>query len=119
MIIIYRKHREIMASLKLYYKLGLIGSLVVILLGVAVIFLHQLTSYISFFGTVSVGADVVSNMVFGVVALLGTEISRKKRNIGLTAMTVISFAGIVAYPGIFTIGYIIVLIAVLVALIQK
>jgi hypothetical protein len=108
-----------MASLKLYYKLGMIGSLVVILIGVAVIFLHQLTSYISFFGTVSLGADVVTNMVFGVVALLGTEISRRKRDIGLTTMTVISFAGILAYPGIFTIGYVIVLIAVLVDLIKK
>lgn len=108
-----------MASLKLYYKLGVIGSLIVILIGVAVIFLHQLTSYISFFGTVSLGADVVTNMVFGVVALLGTEISRRKRDVGLTAMTVISFAGILAYPGIFTIGYIVILIAVLIALIKK
>ncbi|MGP6206448.1 hypothetical protein ACNF42_00210 [Cuniculiplasma sp. SKW3] len=108
-----------MASLKLYYKLGVIGSLIVILIGVAVIFLHQLTSYISFFGTVSMGADVVTNMVFGVVALLGTEISRRKRDVGLTAMTVISFAGILAYPGIFTIGYIVVLIAVLIAFIKK
>ncbi|WP_443367862.1 hypothetical protein [Cuniculiplasma sp. SKW4] len=93
--------------------------MIVILIGVAVIFLHQLTSYISFFGTVSMGADVVTNMVFGVVALLGTEISRRKRDVGLTAMTVISFAGILAYPGIFTIGYIVVLIAVLIAFIKK
>ncbi len=108
-----------MSSLKLYYKLGIAGALLVILIGVAVIFLHQLTSYISFFGTVSVGADVVSNMVFGVVALLGTEISRRKRNVGLTAMLVISFAGIVAYPGIFTIGYLIIIVAVAIGFFDK
>jgi hypothetical protein len=102
-----------MASLKLYYKLGIIGSLLVIIIGVIVILLNQLTSYISIFGTVSAGQEITSNIIFGVIALLGTEFSRRKKDIGITAMTTISIAGIIAYPGIFDIGYIIVLVAVL------
>lgn len=103
-----------MAQLKLYYKLGIIGSLLVIIIGVIVILLHQLTNYISIFGTVSAGQEITSNLVFGVIALVGTELSRRKKDIGITTMTVISIAGIIAFPGIFDVGYIIVLVAVLI-----
>ena len=102
-----------MASLKLYYKIGLIGSLIVIITGVIVMLLHQLTDYISLFGKVSAGQEITANLIFGVIALLGTELSRRKKDIGITTMAVISIAGIVAYPGIFDIGYVLVLVAVL------
>lgn len=59
------------------------------------------------------GQEITSNIIFGVIALLGTEFSRRKKDVGITAMTTISIAGIIAYPGIFDIGYIIVLVAVL------
>jgi hypothetical protein len=108
-----------MASLKLYWKLGMIGSLIVIILGVVVILLNDLTNYISIFGTVSSGSSTVDNMLFGVIALVGTEFSRRKKDMGITTMAVISIAGIIAFPGIFVIGYIIVLVAVLLFFFDK
>ena len=108
-----------MASFKLYYKIGIIGALINIVLALILFVLHDITSYISFFGQVSAGTAVVDNLLFSVIAIIGVELSRRKKNVGLTAMAVISIAGIIAYPGIFIIGYIVILVAVLLGLLEK
>jgi hypothetical protein len=108
-----------MAKLKLYYKIGMIGAIIGVVLGLIFIVLHSLTSYISFFGVVSAGAAVTDNILFSVIAILGTEFSRRKKDVGLTIMAVISIAGIIAFPGIFIIGYVIILVAVALGLMEK
>ncbi len=108
-----------MASFKLYYKIGMIGAIINIVIALIVFVLHDITSYISFFGTVSAGSALVDNLFFSVIAIIGVELSRRKRDIGLTTMAVISLAGIIAFPGVFIIGYIIVIVAVFVGLFLK
>ncbi len=108
-----------MASYKLYYKIGIIGALINIALGLILFVAHDITSYISIFGKVNAGVVVIDNILFSVIAILGVELSRRKRDDGLTTMVVISVAGIIAYPGIFIIGYLIVLVAVVIAIIEK
>lgn len=108
-----------MASYRLYYKVGIIGALINIIIGLLTIVLHDVTSYISVFGVVSAGSAILDNIIFSVIAILGTEFSRRKKDVGFTAMAVISIAGIIAYPGIFIIGYIIILVAVLLGVLER
>ena len=108
-----------MASYKLYYKIGMIGAVINVVIGIIAILLHDITSYISLFGQVSAGAAVTDNIIFSVIAILGTELSRRKKDIGFTTMGVISIAGIIAFPVIFVIGYVIILIAVLIGIMER
>lgn len=108
-----------MASYKLYYKIGMIGALINIGIGLLTMVLHDITSYITFFGVVSAGNAVIDNILFSVIAIIGTELSRRKKDMGFTTMAVISIAGIIAYPGIFIIGYIIILVAVFLGILER
>jgi len=62
---------------------------------------------------------LINNLLFSVIGIIGVELSRRKKEIGLTTMAVISVAGIIAYPGIFIIGYIVILVAVFLGLFEK
>lgn len=105
--------------MKLYYKIGLIGAVINIIIGALSVFLSQLSHEISFFGVYNYSQTIVINMVFSVIAILGVILSTNKKDIGLTTMMVISIAGILAYPGIFIIGYIIIMVGVVTELLYK
>ncbi|MHB8361370.1 MAG: hypothetical protein ACYDAO_02250 [Thermoplasmataceae archaeon] len=107
-----------MVKLKLSYELGLIGSVILLIISVLVMALHSLSAYIRIFGTYPSGS-AVQLLIFALIALLGTEISRRDKKVGYSTMIVISIAGVIAFPGLAIIGFLIVLIGGILVFLNK
>ena len=107
-----------MAKLKISYEFGMVGSLIVLVLALLQIGISSFTKYVKIFGTFP-ASGAIEAIIFAVIALLGTEISRRDRKIGYTAMIVISIAGIITFVNLELIGFAIVLIGGFFVLLNK
>lgn len=105
-------------KLKLSYEFGLVGGLFLIIIAVLELVLHSITSYLKIFGTFP-SAGAVQLIIFALIALLGTEYSRRDKKIGYTSMIVIAIAGMITFVNIEIVGFIIILIGGILVMMNK
>ncbi|MFG1555062.1 MAG: hypothetical protein AAE985_01165 [Thermoplasmataceae archaeon] len=107
-----------MNKLKLSYEFGFAGGIFLIIIAVLELVLSSISKYLKIFGTFP-SAGAVPLIIFALIALLGTEFSRRDKKIGYTSMIVIAIAGMITFVNIEIAGFVLILMGGILVMMNK